>query len=201
MINKLILLVLLVSVTGFSIEKHFKTLSATDFYESMSLYQEYAQKHNVIRLYSLGLALSGLGYSQGAGETIAMGLGYFGQGLLQQFDILANPYAEELSRYRTASAGFKSREDADVWTKAALRNMLEQEQQTQWLDGAVMAGNGVLFLTSGKPSSAGVGVLMLLLGAYLGLCEKGALAKTVEDYGFFQGPQPLVRLDQLFTAK
>jgi hypothetical protein len=201
MIRKRILLVFLLGIFSFSVEKHFKPLAATEFYEMMSLFQEYAQKHNVIRQYNLGLALAGLGYSQGAGETIGMGLGYIGQGVLEQFDILANPYAEELGRYRAAAAKFKSKEEAEAWTNQALTKLLVQEQQTQMIDGAVMAGNGVLIVATGKQSSAGVGLLLMLLGAYLGLCDKGPLAKTVSDYGFLKTPDPIIDLERLFKAR
>lgn len=166
--------------------KYSRTLSTTDFYEMMAGYQEYAEKHNGIRLYSQGLVLTSLGLSQGASSTTFMGVSYIGQGILQQLNIIANPYQDELVRYQNASAKFKSKEEAESWTREALRQLLEQERQAQQLDGAIMAGNGLLVVTSDKPNASWIGVLMIAMGGYLGLFEKGPLAKTIDDHGFLK---------------
>ena len=196
---KTTLITLLFFVTlGFSEPVSFyREFKASDYFETVSIYQNYLSNDTIMKQYSTGLALTVLGIGQSSTDVIFTGATYLANGLFSQLKIIRSPYSKKFSDYKKKIFEASSAEEIENLSKQALEDLIGEEQFDAKLTGGMLALNGILLLTNPDGQGQGVGFLMGLLGVAIALFEKGPLERMVNDYQILASTKETINVEKL----
>ncbi len=196
---KLLFVSLLFSFTYSAPLNYYREISVSDFFEILSIYQDYIGQDNINKQYGSGLALVALGLTQTAPGASLTGLSYLGNGLLNQYKIIRSSREDRFENYKKEISTASSREQIETISKQALHDLIGEEKLASKIDGGSMGINGLLLLAIPDGRGLILGATMMFFGGYIAFVEKGPLEKMIKDYHILDNQKTTINVESLMN--